>query len=325
MKKLYFPGLNLLRFYAALSVVISHTNYFNEVHPVIPGWLSGWDAVTLFFTLSGFLITYLLLVEREKTSQINVKAFYMRRALRIWPVYYFSIFVAVVLMGDNFRSLKDGILILVFLPNITANTPLLAHLWSIGTEEQFYLVYPQLFRRVGLVKLCLTIIIGRWIITSIGSWASSDLLYYFLLWNRFDAMAVGALFAYAVYHRSPKLQWFYRGAPLVALLFALAMFFPSVLFISRLYDTSFAIVCGAVIVNIIRFPALERNWTRWVGNISYGIYMYHMLVIYMLPAGTVNHITVIALTVLVASMSYQFLEKPFLNLKKRWSPDLVAA
>ncbi len=100
--KIYFPGLNGLRFLAAISVVVVHLNqfkdYFGTASPIfLPKFLlNGNDAVTLFFVLSGFLITYLMFVEYQQTHDISVRSFYTRRILRIWPLYYFIVFIGFV-------------------------------------------------------------------------------------------------------------------------------------------------------------------------------------------------------------------------------------
>src|SRR5262249_31635128 len=95
--RVYFPGLNTLRFLAAFSVLIQHTESCPELfglgNKVILGHLclTGHDSVGLFFVLSGFLITYLLLTEQGHTGRVRVGKFYLRRALRIWPLYYLTV------------------------------------------------------------------------------------------------------------------------------------------------------------------------------------------------------------------------------------------
>ncbi|MEP6985313.1 MAG: acyltransferase family protein, partial [Chloroflexota bacterium] len=94
--KIHFKGLNALRFYAAVSVVVHHVMYNPNVWYGLPNlpdtvgrfFINGTDAVHLFYVLSGFLITYLMLVERERTGTVSVKKFYLRRVLRIWPLYF---------------------------------------------------------------------------------------------------------------------------------------------------------------------------------------------------------------------------------------------
>ena len=108
----YFKGLNALRFFAATLVVLMHmkSNLGNSALPTFPDiglFSKGLIAVSFFFVLSGFLITYLLYVEYEKTNTISVKAFYLRRIFRIWPLYFFNrcnriIFLLVYSPKDRF-------------------------------------------------------------------------------------------------------------------------------------------------------------------------------------------------------------------------------
>src|SRR5690606_24795997 len=99
--RIYLPGLNGIRAIAAFAVVISHTNgRLGEFGlSKLPYWDLAGFGVTIFFTLSGFLITYLLLKERAKTGTIKVRKFYVRRLLRIWPLYYFYLFLILAIVG----------------------------------------------------------------------------------------------------------------------------------------------------------------------------------------------------------------------------------
>lgn len=102
-QKFIFPNLNAIRFIAAFFVIIHHTEQFKELFHInnvfnIPFvYAVGKLGVILFFTLSGFLITYLLLRERENRKKINIKNFYMRRVLRIWPLYYLIVVLSFLL------------------------------------------------------------------------------------------------------------------------------------------------------------------------------------------------------------------------------------
>ena len=151
----YFPGLNGLRFMAALAVVLYHAHHQGTklnwyVSQTVDGILTraALGAVDFFFTLSGFLITYLLIQEAAKTESIDVYAFYRRRIFRIWPPYFAVVTLGFVFFGILYGQVyghsyfdfdwKKGLLIyLVFVPNLmTAHQRLgvLAPLWSIGVE-----------------------------------------------------------------------------------------------------------------------------------------------------------------------------------------------
>ena len=181
--KVYFPNLNGLRFIAALLVIIHHVEQIKYIYNLPNDFSSsfiqiiGELGVVLFFVLSGFLITYLLLEEEKRTGTIAVKNFYLRRILRIWPLYFFIVFLALAVLPNIpffvlpdyeparvYQDLSAKILLYVFfLPNLV--TPLLGVVpyasltWSIGTEEQFYLVWPPLLKLFKKYRVALMIVI----------------------------------------------------------------------------------------------------------------------------------------------------------------------
>ena len=180
-KGLYFPGLNGIRALAALSVLLAHiSSYkwrfgFTKSPSLTKVLLSGSDAVILFFVLSGFLITYLLLTEIQKTGTVSIKKFYVRRMLRIWPVYYLILFLGLVGLPLLVQALRyqgsfmpsaaspmQIILYIIMLPNAAAFfgalLPGISQLWTIGIEEQFYLLWPALSKLFA--KRMLVAIIG---------------------------------------------------------------------------------------------------------------------------------------------------------------------
>ena len=162
--KVYFPGLHGLRFFAAMMVVFSHVELMKDYHGYpnlyssnLAIYESGRMGVTLFFVLSGFLISYLLLTERKVTGSISVKKFYGRRILRIWPLYYLLVFLTFIVLPritffavPKYSALMPEyfwytLLLYVFLlPQVALSifepVPFAEPLWSIGVEEQFYLV-----------------------------------------------------------------------------------------------------------------------------------------------------------------------------------------
>ena len=180
--KLYFPNLNSLRFIAAATVILSHVeqykSYFGQPYIYFPiDW--GGLAVTLFFVLSGFLITYLLLVERKYYGTVSVRSFYVRRILRIWPLYYLIAVLALFILPGVSVLQMPGIsehlarhywwkvaFILTLFPNLALaafmEVPYAAQLWSVGVEEQFYLVWPVVMkftRELVWVLLGITVVV----------------------------------------------------------------------------------------------------------------------------------------------------------------------
>jgi peptidoglycan/LPS O-acetylase OafA/YrhL len=163
-ERVFFPNLDGLRFFCFLSVFLYHsfatdykyimeTSLYKNVKYFIAG--NGNLGVNFFFVLSGFLITYLLIVEKEKFKQINIGGFYVRRILRIWPLFYFCVFFGFVIFPilktmfgqvpnetahwpyyvtflNNFDFLKNGL----------PDSSVLGILWSVAIEEQFYVIWP---------------------------------------------------------------------------------------------------------------------------------------------------------------------------------------
>ena len=192
LNKVYFPNLNGIRFIAAFVVIIHHIEQFKNLLGYENYWLNptiqliGPLGVILFFVLSGFLITYLLLIEEKQTKTISIKSFYMRRILRIWPLYYLIIVISFLIVSrisffdlgewsslifNNF-SIKF-VFFLLFLPNIALMAfppiPYASQTWSVGVEEQFYLIWPILIKNVAnKKKLLISIVVFYLIIKLFG-------------------------------------------------------------------------------------------------------------------------------------------------------------
>ncbi len=352
--KIHFKGLNALRFYAAISVLVQHVMYSPRDWfgtPLLPDtlgrlFINGTDAVHLFFVLSGFLITYLLLAEREKSQTVSVRWFYFRRILRIWPLYFMILllaaFVLPVLIPGYSSPLSNAtftFLMVFFLGNVAYAMfypfPPLEHLWSIAIEEQFYLIIPHLARSganllrlfVGIIIIWCTILIGFSLLPPNGLSAIIGTM-------RYDCIAVGGLFACLLYGKNSALKWIYHPAAWGVSLAAVALM---ALFIqpteSLPYTIPTSFVFGILIVNVAtnpQFPLkLDHPVLEYLGDLSYGIYMYHpllLLVFYKTFYGTmdlglyqlVSYPTVMLLTIGLAAFSYRFYEKPFLRLKERF-------
>lgn len=172
--KVFFPNLDGLRFFAFLSVFLFHSFYTPDAtvqaHPVYKFFYSitrqGALGVNFFFVLSGFLITYLLLSEKQLNGRIAIKAFYLRRILRIWPLYYLVVLLGFVVfpwLKANFgvnplHEPAQPIYFLFFLSNFNnlyhgSDTPTLTLLWSVSIEEQFYVIWPLLVAVVPIKRM----------------------------------------------------------------------------------------------------------------------------------------------------------------------------
>lgn len=360
-QRIYFPNLNGLRFIAAALVIVHHIEQLKSIYGMKSYWgivpaieIIGKLGVVLFFVLSGFLITYLLLAEEKSEGKISVRHFYLRRVLRIWPLYYFIILLALFVL-PNITSLqwpgfgKDVVhkdlalnlaLYVFFLPNLVNGfIPFASQAWSIGAEEQFYLVWPVLLRFIKRNRLLLMLaIIGFYLLVGFLLEKYSIRLphgnVFKAFWTAFniDCMAIGGIFALALFHRSRILNIlmnlivFYSTMVLLVFLLALGYRFPS------LHYEAYAVLFGIVILN---FAANEKlkNWLEfrplsYLGTISYGLYMYHPLAISIsivllrsLHAGNNWLIYPLSflLTIGIAALSYRYFEQFFLRLKKKYS------
>lgn len=360
-----FPGLDSLRFFAALFVVLGHIPLNQESRGLPhPSWgaffYRGSPAVSFFFTLSGFLITYLLLDEGERTGTIDVRRFYLRRVCRIWPLYFAV--VAAGLFVYNALLPRLGIaypveyrlplaiaLYAALLPNLMNSLytvgGILNPLWSIGVEEQFYLAWAPAVKRLRrlLPALCWTVLALSFLLFCLarldvfGAGRAKG----FVGQLRFHYMAAGALCAWALHERRERfLAWapFRSRALQVALLLLLLDYYLATFLhwgwlgeeVLQLVLYPWLIV--DVAANPRRLLHLGNRALEHLGTISYGIYMLHMLAVYAasalaLRAGWARlplplylaayYATALALTLLLAQLSYRFFELPFLRLKDR--------
>jgi len=365
--KIYFPNLNGLRFIAAFMVVIhhleqllsvyGHTNYWNN--PII---LSiGGLGVELFFVLSGFLITYLLLTEEKNTKEISIKDFYIRRILRIWPLYYLIVILAFFVF-PHFKPFllpvyseqlaahywQALLLFVLFLPNLALSgfglvVPYASQAWSVGVEEQFYLIWPILMKyfKNKLVVL-LSVVVLYLLIKFIGF----RFIKHFLFWNewlellrafwssfKIDCMAIGGIFSYLLFtkHKVLKLL-FNRYLFLSALVLVLSMIVFSIE-VPYITQEVYAILFGIIILNLANNRnsglILENKIFNYLGKISYGLYMYHVIAIVFciqlfrhfgwLHYHIILLFSCLSVTILLASISYKFVEKRFISLKTKYS------
>jgi peptidoglycan/LPS O-acetylase OafA/YrhL len=372
-QRTYFPNLNAVRFLAAFMVVIGHIEQFKGTFGLhnaqdttfLPARfvMSGRDAVTLFFVLSGFLITYLLLKEHQQTGTVNIRKFYIRRALRIWPLYYLIILLSITVIPALYHwtsfegyyiSLSDRLpqklgLYVLFLPNVAdlLNLYLLGamHLWTIGVEEQFYLLWPQLAKRLMPVfRRVLLLILAFKVLLIILNMVFGDALvqvlgfsYVFLLNFRVESMVIGGLGAWLLFHRPAWVQRWLHPRPVELAAIALILL-NCVAWRSSGLLTDVLLSC-VYIVFILNLAANPRSLMKWehpllhrLGNYSYGIYMYHPLIIYVLLVACsllgvadatqplfnpLFYLAAVTLTIGISGLSYHYFESFFLRLKTR--------
>jgi peptidoglycan/LPS O-acetylase OafA/YrhL len=354
---LYLPGLNGLRAISSLAVVVSHTalamkkfnvDFFvfgvdNHQNPL--AWQLGSHGVTIFFVLSGFLITYLLILEK-KSSPINIKKFYIRRVLRIWPIYYLYLIIClIVYLLFNIEFSNYQLLYYIF---FTANIPFifefalhfLDHYWSIGVEEQFYLAWPFFISKIKknliLKLICIVVIINviRYLLWYLFPYSESAI---FSIVNRFDCMIIGGIGALlfeskSIYFDKIMNNKFLQILSLIGLI-TLALNYK---FINAIVDTNIVTIIALVLIvsqinintRILNFDNIIFNF---LGRISYGIYVYHPLIIFLYSLLLKNilierhykalliYFLVIATTLLVAFVSNRFFEKKFIKIKNNFA------
>lgn len=364
-KRVFFPHLDALRFFAFMSVFLSHC--FTSKNPdtlTSPVYQlisllrnSGHLGVNFFFVLSGFLITYLLLEERDHFQKIHLREFYIRRILRIWPLYYAIVAVGFLLFpllnsSADFIPNADIRYYLVFAGNfdtIIKGLPsrVLGVLWSIAVEEQFYLVWPIL----------LAVLPPRYYARMFGCIVSISLVYRaahqheglvlaFGTLSVISDMAVGALLAY-------KSRSDLRFRTMLSNLSKVRI---SILYLAGIglilvrhdligHLPALAIIERVVLSIFFAFIIAEQNWAQnsplkfskikglsGLGKITYGLYCLHFLGI-LCATQVANRLHLentwwrliffdttlgLGVSLLIAALSYRFYEKPFLKMKEQF-------
>lgn len=370
-EKVYFKNLHGFRFIAAALVMISHIELFKLRVGLRNHWRNpfvfeaGGMGVDFFFVLSGFLITTLLLKELEKTNKISISKFYMRRILRIWPLYYFIIilcyFIIPYFPAFYISGYSEGIhqhfwgkLIysFFFMPNVALaffkEIPYAAPIWSVGVEEQFYLFWPLLLlifprKLSSIISFIIAFIVAKVILVIFNSLFVTDPVSFekikeLFVATRMECMGIGALGAWIIYKKQRLGDILKNNISLVVALLTLPII---IVFAKRLFELHhiiFSVLFLIVIVNGAtnsRTPIqLENKLFLMLGNISYGLYLWHSICIGFLinflrknewfyseeiGFNVVLYIGIFLLSIFVAWLSYTYLETPFLKLKSKFS------
>jgi len=353
-KPIYLPGLNGIRAIAALTVITSHTDEFSYLFNKHEVGFRAKDmaqyAVTLFFVLSGFLITYLLLLEKGKYNTIAFKKFYMRRILRIWPVYFLIVAIVGSLVGlsgilpEPRNNLSHIFYYVFFIPNVPfalgGTFAALTPLWSVGVEEQFYAFWPLLINKSKNIPKALVLFIGCYLSIKVAlQYLPFTSVYHVFYITRLDCMAIGGLGAYLVLNKHNLLNIIYSKPVQIVCwaLFAGSLLVHSFHIFSildhEIYSVIFLILILNVSTNKSSIIKLENKALRFIGRISYGMYAYHMLFIFLLGkvltpmlsntpndvAMLIVYVITLALTISFSYLSYELIEKRFLNIKKKYT------
>lgn len=363
--KIYFPNLNGLRFIAAVLVIIHHIEQLKSLFNIPNAWdnpfilVAGKLGVILFFVLSGFLITYLLLEEEKQTGGINIKNFYVRRVLRIWPLYFLIIAIAFfILPSINFfhiPNLSDRlqenfftlfIFFIFFIPNIALvmfpPVPYAATLWSVSVEEQFYIVWPIIFKWIKHKEFALYFIIISYLALKFGI-IEYSLKHFFhwkviqiftSVWYNFsiDCMAIGGLFALYAHKQSKALTYISNKWAQIFILLLTTSLIGFGITIPYLHYEVYALLFSMIIYNLAVNPQsiinLEYKPLHYFGKISYGLYIFHpiaivaiikVLQIFSIQSNIAIYSLSILLTIAFSSFSYHYFELFFIKLKTKFS------
>jgi len=354
----YFPSLDGLRCLSILAVIWHHAlpEHFSTLAK------RGGLGVELFFVISGFLITTLLLREREDKGQISLKGFYLRRTLRIFPLYYAAIGLFAIstllaeadggIRGDFFYNLRYFLTYTSnwFVRPQAGKRVIMILAWSLATEEQFYVVWPPIVRLaarwwIPLATMCSFIAVKEgtelyFHINPLGAQTLYDNLPVIIVRSIATPICLGCLLAYALHHRrsfailKPLLGRIWSAPALVLIMLAVCLYpwnlrpnaasTPDLLvFLSMTMVVGACCIQGAHPLRAILGNAL----VRYIGMISYGLYLLHMFAIHAVRRilgepfqyrhELVNFLLVTAIAVGLASLSYWTYEAWFLRLKDR--------
>lgn len=361
----YRPELDLVRFAAFLLVFIRHeipSDPDARIDSILKGFApilyAGVKAcgfgLSLFFTLSAFLICELLLRERTTSGTIGIKQFYIRRILRIWPLYYLGLAlgsIVALLPGGHRGDLVYMGWFSVFMAGWyssihgpTSNP--MGPLWSISVEEQFYLLVPGIVKyisRKSLYGFCAVLILvaNVWLY-NLGATQASEFTIWYNSFVQFECFAAGILLCLVLRGKLPRITIWQRLLLLVSAFFC---WFYACYGFHASFDGfenpgswpligGYALASLGCVLLLIAFLGVSARllpgWAIYLGRISYGLYVYHRFAAYLTSKLLIGHLSSISgpiyllkgvlalgLTVLMAVVSYRYFETPFLKMKKR--------
>jgi peptidoglycan/LPS O-acetylase OafA/YrhL len=372
MKNHFFlNGLNELRAIAALSVVYHHIEIHNGLNSFynkynfmtyFTGNL-GKNGVLLFFVLSGFLITYLLLKEKQTTGTVALKKFFFRRIYRIWPLYYLVFlisFIVVPLLAVNFDIFKEdsfsyshiinthnygfkGLILSLFLmPNVALYSGYFitgfSQAWSVGVEEQFYIIWPLfilLFNKRRIIQIFFSVLILFPVMIFLAK--NDYIIYPFSVIIKsvpFHFMAIGSIGGYFFFYKKYIIESYTKSKIAYFLLFCIIVIF---LFYPILIDEIQDLTLSFLFLILILFSINDENpwvfknqYVSYLGKISFGIYMYHTLVMFLVfPVLNKYYLNleksfhynlllyslIFIFTILFSSLSYKYFESKYIKIK----------
>lgn len=343
-KPVYFEGFNFLRFFAALAIVFYHVliPFSNTVEPSFAQFLHNLAVgVDFFFLISGFLIVYLLAEEKRANNKINLVNFYVRRILRIFPLYFLIIFIAVIWHGTeiNYKPF------LYFWGNFnivnTGQWPaaILTPLWSICVEEHFYVFIPLVVSLLPIKHLkyalygIVLLSFGFRLYTFLTNQYPWFTIYLHTL-SKIDVIALGGIVAINYKQLAQRIKigsWSFLMVFSIILIYMFVVnnidysTWASILLKKYLLIIPFILIILMVlytdnrIVNTIR----TNKYLDYLGKCSFGIYVFHTPMNSFLGNSGIKNtalylLVVVIVTISTSIVSYEFFEKQFLKLKSKF-------
>jgi len=316
------PSLDGLRAISIAAVVVGHVA--KALHSTAVWGAYGNTGVRIFFVISGYLITRLLLTEHDRTSTISLREFYIRRAYRILPAAFIFIAAGVII---DWREMTwyHVAAALFYVANCDYSLPwIFGHLWSLSVEEQFYLLWPSVLKRWYQHRVAILF----------GVMAFSPVLHVVLYYFKVpgggealfpvvaDNLAIGCLLA-MLESRIPRVPGYVALAMTVAVL--LIPFYPArsatrTLFMVFFLHPVFLASIGGVVLHVVRRPYYFLNCrpVEWLGRISYSLYLWQEP---FCPNPRFRPAYAIALALATACVSYYAVERPALNMREKKTRD----
>jgi len=337
------PSLNGLRALSVMMVIFYHLQFSND-HIVFSPWLqpffNGQLGVNIFFVISGFLITTLLLKENNRTGYISLKGFYFRRVLRIFPAYYFLLFVYYVLQiaGVAYLTQTDWIVAIFYLKQFFNEGGISGHLWSLSVEEFFYFFYPIALisfysfqnKKFSWALLLLALIVFPFLRVLIGT--KIPMLSGYNILMRGDSLVLGCLLAL---NYDPIIGFLSRLkylAYLAVVFLVVHQYLFSILHLKlgfiwlpfgypgwSLFDN----ICICIIIaaciengNTWYYRMLNTKILNFIGALSYSLYLWQQLFTSEGKLGILNQFPYnLGFTFLAALASYYLIERQCVTLK----------
>lgn len=347
LKVRFFGSLNGLRFFCIFAVLWHHAPIWTQLSDPPRTLTRGFLGVDFFFVLSGFLITTLLLREEARAGRFSLKGFYWRRILRIVPVY-FLVVSAISFYYIGIKGMSEFLELVpyyyLFLSNfLVEDIPMLAPTWSLSVEEQYYLVWPMLLllvpRRaifpvlIGLIALNLVVVTGTLRLVGI-----QPLEFHPLVFKMFTATYAPILIGSGLAVLLHKHEYFWRLALVFGSKWSSPVMFSILIILIQTLPEDMTgwpnlilhlTMASCLASIVIREDHHLRSVFEWppfirVGEVSYGVYLYHLIGLHIATIGLAKlgtqegwliFIVYSAISIFIAELSFRFYESYFLKLR----------